>query len=81
MSYHAIHATSTITVRDCQTLVQVLVDYGPQAQTLIGAIIVKEPLTKAQLRRLPPELRRKIQSTDDALAFLERLWSLDDLRP
>ncbi len=81
MTYCKIQASSVVTVANHESLLPVWQGFGPQAQNLIGAIIVKEPLTKAQLRRLPPELRRKIQSTDDALAFLERLWSLDDLRP
>ena len=52
---------------------------GPRSPVALRFIVAK-PLTAAQFRRLPDELIPLIESPDDSVAFLERLYSVKDLR-
>lgn len=47
---------------------------------LVGRFAVREPLTPSQLGKLPPGLRPLVELPDESLAFLERLYSLEDPR-
>lgn len=57
MTLSLIHSTTTITVSNHRNLMASWKLYNPFARTLIGRYIVEKPLTDAQLRRLPGELR------------------------
>jgi hypothetical protein len=64
MSHWLIHPTTTITVSDHRALLTTWKSYGgcrnPHVTGLIGGFRVKDPLTAAQLRRLPGELRARL---------------------
>ena len=71
---------ATVTVADHKNLLGVWRMYGGlPARDLLGDFIVRKPLTEAQLRRLPAELRDRT-SSPDGLAFFERLYGLEDPR-
>ncbi len=55
MSYMQVKSSATIEVPDHKGLLAAWKLYGPGP--LVGRFIVNEPLTKAQLRRLPSGLR------------------------
>ncbi len=62
MTYCKIQPSTTLTVRNCATALQVWRNYGPHAQPLIGRIVVETPLTDVQLRRLPSRLREVVSA-------------------
>ncbi len=74
-----IQRATTITVPDYNSLVFAWRLHGGPG-TIAKSFIVEKPLTDAQLRRLPKDLKRMIQSPDDSLDFLERLYRLEDPR-
>lgn len=79
MLFCKIERTTTITVDGFKDLMAAWRMHGGPA-SLVGRFIVRERLTKSQLRRLPSELRRRVQSPDDSIAFLERMYLLVDPR-
>ena len=56
MTYMKISATASIEVLNHRSLREAWKQYG----SLVGCFTVREPLTPAQLRRLPAELRMKL---------------------
>lgn len=62
MTYCKIQASTTLTVLNNATLLQVWKDYGPHAQPLIGRMVVETPLTDAQLRRMSSRLRAVVSA-------------------
>jgi hypothetical protein len=69
---------ATVTVPDLKGLRAAWAHLCPG--TLVGRFIVQKPLTPAQLRRLPVDLRDRLESMDDSVGFLERLYGLEDPR-
>ncbi len=59
MSLSLIDRTTTITVSDHRNLLASWRRYDVLSRTLIGSYVVEKPLTEAQLRRLPRELRAR----------------------
>jgi hypothetical protein len=58
MTLCAINPATTVTVANHANLRRMWRNYGPAAQSLIGRVVVKRPLTATQTRRLPKRLRR-----------------------
>jgi hypothetical protein len=59
MTYMRISALASIEVPDHRSLLEAWKQYGGPA-TLVGSFTVCKPLTAAQLRRLPAELRMRL---------------------
>jgi len=61
MTICTIHATTTISVPDHRNLLATWRAYrNPLCASLLGSLHVEKPLTEAQLRRLPRELRARL---------------------
>jgi hypothetical protein len=61
MSYCRITALSTVEVSDHKNLLGVWPTYkDPRTLLLISSFVVTKPLTAAQLRRLPADLRARL---------------------
>jgi len=74
-----IQPSATIEVEDFKNLLAAWrIHGGPD--TLVGAFVVTKPLTEAQLRRLPSALRELVECPGDSVAWLERLYALEDPR-
>jgi hypothetical protein len=72
--------TLTIPVADHKSLlIAWRMHGGPQSPVSLRFILAK-PLTYAQFRRLPVGLTALIKFPDDSVAFLKRLYSLEDPR-
>jgi hypothetical protein len=70
----------TIAVADDRSLlVEWRMHGGPRSPVALRFILAK-PLTDAQIRRLPDELIELIEFPDDSVAFIERLYRLEDRR-
>jgi hypothetical protein len=52
---------------------------GPRSHVALRFILAK-PLTAGQFQRLPDGLKALIEFPDDSVAFLERLYDLEDPR-
>jgi hypothetical protein len=75
-----IQETLTIAVADYKSLlVAWRMQGGPRSPVALRFILAK-PLTDAQFRRLPDELIALTEFPDDSVAFLERLYALEDPR-
>jgi hypothetical protein len=61
MSISLITPATTITVSDHRNLLASWRRYDVLSRTLIGRYVVEKPLTDAQLRRLPGELRARVE--------------------
>jgi hypothetical protein len=62
MTYLKISALASIEVPDHKNLLAAWKQYGgPVGFSLVGSFTVRKPLTPAQLRRLPAELRSRLQ--------------------
>lgn len=70
--------TGTIEVPDLKSLTAAWRTYGGPS-CLVRRFIVEKPLTASQLRRLPGPLRARLE-VDGAVAWLERLYRLEDPR-
>jgi hypothetical protein len=70
---------ATITVQDHDSLLVAWRIHGGIG-SLVGRFVVRERLTKSQLRRLPKALRKRLEYADDSIAFCERLFLLEDPR-
>ena len=80
MSVCRIMRSTTITVPDHKNLVDTYRSLKKRnADFLIGAFVVENPLTPSQFKRLPAELKRLIKS-GEAVTELERLCRLEDPR-
>jgi len=83
MSLSLITPTTTITVSDRRALLAAWKRYDVLSRTLIGRYVVEKPLTDAQLRRLPMELRDRLVNGEPpctSVIELERLFGLPDTR-
>lgn len=83
MSVSLINAATTITVSDHRNLLASWKRYDVLSRTLIGRYVVEKPLTEAQLRRLPMELRDRLTNGEPPCASvveLERIFDLPDTR-
>jgi hypothetical protein len=81
MSVWLIHPTTTVTTFDHRSLRAVWKRYGPTG--LVGSYIVEKPLTEAQLRRLPSDLRDRLTNGEPpctSVIELERIFGLPDIR-
>lgn len=70
--------TGTIEVPDLKSLTAAWRTYGGPF-CMVRRFMVEKPLTASQLRRLPGPLRARLEA-DEAVAWLERLYSLVDPR-
>jgi hypothetical protein len=72
---------ATVTVEDFDSLLTAWKWHGRQPGSIVGRFVIKNPLTKAQLRKLPKKLKRKLENgCDDSITFLEKLYGLEDPR-
>jgi hypothetical protein len=81
MSCWLIHPTTTITTPDHRTLRDVWKRYRHTG--LVGNYVVEKPLTDAQVRRLPMELRDRLTNGEPpctGVIELERIFGLPDTR-
>lgn len=81
MAYLKFTPPATIEVPDHKNLLAAWMLHGPGTGSLVRfRFIVGKPLTASQLRRLPEALKERLQCADDSVAFLERLYGLEDPR-
>jgi hypothetical protein len=84
MSIFKVHAATTITVPDHRNLLAAWRTYGnPLCAALVGSFHVDTPLTDAQLRRLPTDLRERLTNGEPpctSVVELERIFGLPDMR-
>lgn len=59
MTYERVHPSTTIEVPNHKSLLAAWKEHGGPF-SLVGRFIVKKPLTAAQLRRLPEDLRARL---------------------
>ncbi|HSY34439.1 MAG TPA: hypothetical protein VK814_01690 [Acidobacteriaceae bacterium] len=81
MSAWLVHPTTTITAFDHRSLRAVWKRYRHTG--LVGSYVVEKPLTDAQLRRLPMELRDRLTNGEPpctSVVELERIFELPDTR-
>jgi hypothetical protein len=71
---------ATVTVANYRDLRDVWEGWSFFERMIVGRIVVKRELTARQLARLPKELREKLEYRSDSLAFLKRLYDLEDPR-
>jgi hypothetical protein len=75
-----VHRSATIEVPDIHNLRAAWKTYGGPL-CLVSRFVVQKPLTQSQLQRLPKALRELVSCPDDSVAWLERLYGLEDPRP
>jgi len=83
MSIFKVHAATIVTVSDHRNLLAAWERYSVLSRMLIGSFQVKKPLTDAQLRRLPMELRDRLTNGEPpctSVVELERIFGLPDTR-
>jgi hypothetical protein len=76
-----IHPTTTVTTFDHRSLRAVWKQYRHTG--LVGSYVVEKPLTEAQLRRLPMDLRDRLTNGEPpctSAVELERIFGLPDTR-
>ena len=76
-----IHPTTTVTTFDHRSLRRLWKMYG--CTGLVGSYVVEKPLTEAQLRRLPTDLRERLTNGEPpctSVIELERIFGLPDTR-
>lgn len=79
MTFMHLYRTATVEVPDLESLKAAWKQYGGPF-CLVASFIVKKPLTESQFRRLPKALRNMVSYPDDSVAWLERLYRLEDTR-
>jgi hypothetical protein len=76
-----IHPTTAVTTSDRRSLLAVWKQYRHTG--LVGSYVVEKPLTEAQLRRLPVDLRDRLTNGEPpctSVVELERIFGLPDTR-